>query len=134
MCFARLIFRRLVRAWLVVSEDETLFGGCNRRLSDLPPAWQLSPSKGSHATSDHSKMPFAGVLEASSNASWPHFDIYIGLMQSARDSAPLNDAAWQRVSLSCRTPSPILLRQIPHNYHRIEACAPFQAQSARVDF
>jgi hypothetical protein len=48
------------------------------------------------------------------------------------DDTRLKTAVWQQVSLSCRTLCPILLRQITHNYHRVDSCAPFQAQSVCV--
>ena len=71
-------------------------------------------------------MPFAGVFEASLNVPGHAFDIFTGLMQSARDCARLKDAAWQQVSLSSRTLCSILLRQIPQNHHGIEARAPLK--------
>ncbi len=93
---------------------------------DPPPTHQLSPSTASHAVIVMSNMPFAGVFEASLNVPGHAFDIFTGLMQSARDCARLKDAAWQQVSLSSRTLCSILLRQIPQNHHGIEARAPLK--------
>ena len=93
---------------------------------DPPPTHQLSPFTASHAVIVMSNTPFAGVFEASLHVSGQAFDIFTGLMQSARDCARLKDAAWQQVSLSSRTLCSILLRQIPQNHNGIEARAPLK--------
>ena len=79
-----------------------------------------------------SNLSFAGVLKAPFNTSGCIVDFYNNSIQSARDDTCLKTAVWQLVSLSCRTLCPILLRQITHNYHRVEGCAPFQSQSVCV--
>jgi hypothetical protein len=105
------------------SNDKSPLDGCDAGPMDLPHAYQLSPPKCSQAVIAMSNVPFAGVLEASFNVTGRSFDIYTGLMQSARDCACSKAAVRQQVSRSCRTLRPILLRQIPPNHHRIEACA-----------
>ena len=99
---------------------------------DLAPTHQLSSPEGSHAVIEMSNLSFAGVLKAPFNTSGCIVDFYNNSMQSARDDTRLKTAVWQQVSLSCRTLCPILLRQITHNYHRVEGCAPFQSQSVCV--
>ena len=99
---------------------------------DLAPTHQLSSPEGSHAVIDMSNLSFAGVLKAPFNTSGCIVDFFNNSMQSERDDTRLKTAVWQQVSLSCRTLCPILLRQITHNYHRVEGCAPFQSQSVCV--
>ena len=110
----------------VFSEGKAPPDWCDACPMDPPPTHQLSPSTASHAVIVMSNMPFAGVFEASLNVPGHAFDIFTGLMQSARDCARLKDAAWQQVSLSSRTLCSILLRQIPQNHHGTEARAPLK--------
>ena len=110
----------------VFSEGKAPPDGCDAGPMDPPPTHQLSPSMASHAVIVMSNMPFAGVFEASLHVPGHAFDIFTGLMQSARDCARLKDAAWQQVSLSSRTLCSILLRQIPQDHHGTEARAPLK--------
>ena len=118
--------RRMAPGWRVFSKGKAPPDRRDACPMDPPPTHQLSPSTASHAVIVMSNMPFAGVFEASLNVPGHAFDIFTGLMQSARDCARLKDAAWQQVSLSSRTLCSILLRQIPQDHHGTEARAPLK--------
>ena len=118
----------------VFSEGKAPPDGCDAGPMDPPPTHQLSPSMASHAVIVMSNMPFAGVFEASLHVPGHAFDIFTGLMQSARDCARLKDAAWQQVSLSSRTLCSILLRQIPQDHHSIDARTPLKPRPPACGF
>ena len=106
ICGVRLALRAtlpMAPGWRVFSKGKAPPDRRDACPMDPPPTHQLSPSTASHAVIVMSNMPFAGVFEASLHVPGHAFDIFTGLMQSARDCARLKDAAWQQVSLSSQT-------------------------------